>query len=173
MNLFILSYGEGKDIFPVGIYTVQEENDGIVTLCKLNDDLTLNDMEVVILPKRKLLKMLNTDKKDINTEKLEKLYDNNQVQNLFNFVSTIDNYFEDDSFLKDQFRNNSIYDGFFTGEKNTLEELGAAYVANGSIINSQYSLMPYSVSSKVKKLVKVKYMDSENKNKRQRRTHGR
>lgn len=156
MNLFVLSYGEGKNILPVGIYAYQEENDGIVTLCKLNDDLTFNDMEVVILPKRKLEKMLKSDKKDINTEKLEKLYDSNYAQNLFDFVSNIDNYLEDEQFFKDEFKNNSIYDGFFTGEKNTLEELGAAYVANGSIINSQYSLMPYEANDMKRTLKKAK-----------------
>lgn len=173
MNLFVLSYGEGKNILPVGIYAYQEENDGIVILSKLNDDLIFNDKEVVILPKRKLEKMLKSDKKDINTEKLQKLYDSNYAQNLFDFVSNIDNYLEDEQFFKDEFKNNSIYDGFFTGEKNTLEELGAAYVANGSIINSQYSLMPFNVNKKTKQLVKEKYIDSEDKNKKQGRSLGR
>ena len=39
MNLFVLSYGEGKNILPVGIYAYQEENDGMLSssrdICQL------------------------------------------------------------------------------------------------------------------------------------------
>ena len=162
---FVLSYGESDNIIPVGIYKFFEEDDEVVTLCKLNKDLTFDEKDAIFMPKRKLEKLLDSQKEHANNTKLLGIYNDRSTEDLVTYIELLEEMLKDETLFKANLKNDPNYDSLLQGKGSNINELNAFYVANGRIASSQYSLMPYKVDQMVKKLELVKtmnrYVDSD------------